>query len=744
MRKSAITFRYHLLVITILFNFNQTLYAQKCKNCSVYTAVNIMFSPDGKMINFPRAVITQSSRISFTVKVPVEYLQAQQKTMQDLLAQTEKNLVDRHAAYLCFFKDRIDSFIKGLHKINEVLKNEFCQLQSIGVDNVKSDYIPVKDWFNNVLNNQFEVKIYNGSSCVQTITLTAAACKSGCVLFESPCKQLSKMLCNGCLPDKLEELDFQFIKHDPLNFTLVNWYNTVTEKLMADGKATTEAIDSVLGTAATETNCNNFQSKDLSAMEFLSTWFRNWFWLTGGDLTLDPFKNLPKSKKEAIQKRIDDYTVEINDLNEKLKFNDSVKAKLKARPHNIYMFSRLVNRGDELKKELTRITKQKTDLEEQLKNAGDNSKNLLEANTVLYLGKLALSRKFLEFKGQEFINVQKQFDASRSYSPVYYSKRELQRVTEIPENESVKILIQNLDAKAGVKLDEKIQDFNDLEEFTKLVGDELGKVDFSSVSSQTFSNLTTFFQSLTRGVAPLTFAADTVTGCGACSEFQKYLAALWGDYQKGIVSFPPEKVVSSAVTINSSPMFKSELLTIKDADAPYRDSINFKQFVDKDTTVINKTSVKVGRLRFIQLGAGVAFNRNPETQTTIDTTGGAFKVSTTDNEVAAIVGFKVYPFRSYNRDNNLLPRYPLRRLSFFGGFEIIHPLKNFFVGGAYDIVPGLAFSYGANFYQATDYAVQNGAIIKISNTYKKSGAYYSVMINPTLLVQVVKLFFTQF
>jgi len=83
----------------------------------------------------------------------------------------------------------------------------------------------------------------------------------------------------------------------------------------------------------------------------------------------------------------------------------------------------------------------------------------------------------------------------------------------------------------------------------------------------------------------------------------------------------------------------------------------------------------------------------------------------------------------------------LRRLNIFGGFDLLHPLDNFYLGGGYDIVPGLSFSIGANFYLQENNKIENNVVTDTYRSYKLSGPYYGITVNPELLVQFVKLFF---
>ncbi|MBO9564055.1 MAG: hypothetical protein J7621_14825, partial [Niastella sp.] len=306
----------------------------------------------------------------------------------------------------------------------------------------------------------------------------------------------------------------------------------------------------------------------------------------------------------------------------------------------------------------------------------------------------------------------------------------------------VHIAIHNIPQAIKVKIDEKSLPFNDQEEFTALVSDLLSKIDFSGLPGANIQNLEAFFASF--GVpggekSILKGASQDQSECQ--TSLQPFVKRFSQSIKRGYITFPPDTSLFEDVAVNG-PLYRTQLDPITAFEAPYRDSITIKAIVKSDSTVdAAKTYVKVGKLRFIQLAAGIAVAKEPISLTKIDTAGNGFKVSTSDNRARAIFGVKIYPFRNYNRDHSIIPRYPLRRLSVMGAFDMLHPLDNFYIGGAYDIVPGLAFSVGANYYLETRHRVENNVIVNTSRSYEKSGAYYSVSVNPVLFVQFVKLFF---
>jgi hypothetical protein len=354
---------------------------------------------------------------------------------------------------------------------------------------------------------------------------------------------------------------------------------------------------------------------------------------------------------------------------------------------------------------------------------------------------MQLSKSFLALNMRS-VNPQKQFDASNNFRPVLLKYFQRRKINEIPENENLYIAVHNIPQNIKLKIEEKALQFNDQEEFTKLVSDQLSKIDFSNLDASTVKNLEDFVSSLgVAGSVESKLKGASITDEDCASGLKPLLKNFSAKIKSGFITFPPDTSLFVEVA-SIGPLYRTQLDPITSFETPYRDSITIKAVYTKDSSApVAKTFVKVGRLSFIQLAAGMAVNKEPVSITKIDTSGNGFRVSSSDNRAKAIFGVKIYPFRNYNRDHGLIPRYPLRRLSVMGAFELLHPLDNFYIGGAYDIVPGLAFSAGVNYYLQTRYQIENNVVTNTSRSYEKSGAYYSVVVNPVLFVQFVKLFF---
>lgn len=333
------------------------------------------------------------------------------------------------------------------------------------------------------------------------------------------------------------------------------------------------------------------------------------------------------------------------------------------------------------------------------------------------------------------IKPQLQYDWNNGYKSTATTKRELHRVTEIPDNETGVIILHNVDSAVNIKFSQNRLSFVDDEEFTQWLSEQLSKIDLTSIPADILINLQKFAES---------FVSSSEIKAGfqnPCKKMYRIYQSLALQYVKGTgVFFYKNSPYSNDTQIKPLFASKSELIKFN-GESPFRDSIVVKRQLDNRDSVITQMHVKVGKLRFIQVSMGIAMTDKPATVTRIDTASGGFRVTSTDNKARAIIGFKIYPFQNYNRDRWLLPRYPLSRFSVLAGFEMLHPLDNFYIGGCYDIVPGLGVSAGANFYLKTSYKIQNNTVTDTYRNYDSRGLYYSVVVNPVIFIKFVKLFF---
>jgi hypothetical protein len=699
----------------------------------------IVFDTSGKMIFFPKTFVTKKTRLIFKVNAPSHILEPWWSLLQNKLnaAQQFYNSPQNRPLYDCFFKAKIDNYDKEITSILALDTTKICDKKQF--ENLKAsfkktphpDLIPIESFLDNII-NQYIVRIYKNGNCIRTVPLTPQmSCGNDCIHFVDETNaagiKIDDLQCSNCDADGFDQLKFELVHYDPLKKTIRDWFT----KKATDLKNNNPNLRRDVAQAINDNKIEDF----LYNKDYLKGWFLNWFWFNGGKIQLDPFEVLTVEGKGKLLKEIGDKQSIIDDAKNEVSLIDSAGKRITVFDE----FGNFMNERSNQKSNLKSAEDIKATDENLLKNKLFNDFNTYN---VSYQGFLKPSASFLRLSARS-VNPQKQFDAFKKFQRVNIGLVQKSKIKEIPENEHVYLAIHNIPKSVNVRIDEKQLNFDDQEEFTKLLNEQLPKFDFSSLTNlkSVQDLLASFASSSGQGAKglegkQLNFVVPFVVPCQV-PKLEDIASAL----KNGFITFPANESLFSQL-VASDPFYKTQLNPLTNFEAPFRDSITIKEIFSKDSSIdAVKTYVKVGKLRLIQIAAGIAFTQQPVSTTTIDTTGGGFKVSSSDNRAAAIFGFKIYPFKNYNRDNGLIPRYPLRRISAFTGFEIIHPLNNFFLGGSYDIVPGLAFSYGGNLYLQTNYTLQNGSVINTARNYKWSGSYYSVAINPTLFVQFVKLFF---
>jgi hypothetical protein len=167
----------------------------------------------------------------------------------------------------------------------------------------------------------------------------------------------------------------------------------------------------------------------------------------------------------------------------------------------------------------------------------------------------------------------------------------------------------------------------------------------------------------------------------------------------------------------------------------------------KDDSLNNvvKTSsfIKVARYHYFQLAAGIAYSPGAGEITSIDTSGGGFKINRDEDKARVLVGVRIYPFGLYNLKNpvGLFREWRwIHRLSIVVGTGIPKPLMNFYTGVGFDVFAGLSLSAGLHFQQRNKYDITNNQITNRRIDYKDH-IFYSVTMDPGLFVKAITSFF---
>lgn len=746
----------HVRFISILFallTFVARAGAQLSK-AEEKTPVNLVFNSRGLLTGFPGNIITKDQTICFTVKTPLRYLQSQAAQFQSRLQMMLDTVRFYKRKYSCYFNNAavfdLTKFLDSATKFNEQLKSFWaCDETGIAIKaspgiagNVLTktqamEHIPVSEFLSNMLEQQFEIQVITQNGEAKTIRLKAdsVSCKDSCVYFKSAtCEKISDLLCTSCGDATADSIRFRLLQTDPYTKTLSDWFDqrrTAVSKF--DLNAITDALRSIAGLSSP----SNFSVGDATSINDLKEKvFPYWFWYTGGKLTIDPFNTMQPDRIKSITRSIEQYDAQIDQLKKMKVFTDSISVKIPATTGNISLFKKVQNTTAKYLHLIDSLSRLKKTAQNLLDNKNSDYPT---TQTIFYLNNVKLI-----LSDRKMTRIQKQFDAARKFGEIGSSKRQLDRTTEVPEDESVYMVVYNIDSSSSIEIHRNRANFDDMEHFTKLLKEQLGSVNISALSIPAAEKFQSFMGSLIPDLTRHGSTRDSLETCYSpvfSNPIYGDIVALARKFKSGeSVMFYAKSFFSDKAP--EKPQYRTEDVRLGTGYAiPYTDTVSIEQTVAGIKTKELLTYINTGRLTTVKLAAGIAFTSHPATTTTIDTSGNGFKITSSDNRAVSIIGFKVYPWQSYNRDKWLLPRYPLRRLNIFGGFDLLHPLDNFFLGGGYDIVPGLSFSIGANFYLQNNYKIENNVVTDTYRNYKLSGPYYSVTINPELFVQFVKLFF---
>jgi len=735
------------IAIPVIVSYGQRTISQKINDVQ-----EIAFDQNGQMRSFPKIYLTDKTKPNFTVKVTDKQMKALIGKMAAHL-DSIRAILERpgvQSAYNCFFegendydtlKTKLDPLIGLLKNMPGCKPNSWKELMAnVSMLNLDS-IVPITTYLQNI-DSTYKVELYQAGVLVKTIPLSlqGKSCEEGCFQFSAAALlELRDLLGKDCVTNPWSEIHFKLVQDDPWNKTIRGWYKKEENEFP---KNNIESItDALITVAATDFRKDPARyAEGIRDLSNLRKWFVRWFWLTKGRLTLDPFNQLTKAERDRATVELKEAELLLLQAKQQAAFLDSARIKTDEKLSKLTDFELVQLKEQKLADEIKVLEKKRDSAKSKL----DDDVNLarLKTITILYEGKFKLSERFKNIRGQ---NPQKQFDAARNYQPIKYRFLQEIKVKEIPEGHKLHILAHNVPGAQGIKIEERAKPFKDEELFTTFVNEQLSSFDFTTIPTGSVEKLQSFAASF-KSSSVIDKGISRPDSSVLCGEIQPVIQELRKTLkrQDSIEVFPLNPEVFKNL-VRSDPKYKSHLLptSIEDGEAVI-DSVFLKKYVAKDTLktiTVAKTSVKVGEMRYFLLAAGLAIHRSPLTVATVDTAGGGLRTTTSGTRSRAIIGFKFYPFKNYNRDHSILPRFPLRRLSVFFGCEMLKPLENLYLGVSYDIVPGLNISVGENYALETRNRIQNNRITDTSKNYTKTGLYYSASINPVLFVQFVKLFF---
>src|ERR1700694_4147993 len=178
--------------------------------------VEIVFNEEGRMIAFPKSVLHLKDVLCFKVLASKTTLQKQKNRLGDYLKKASKEVVKNVDFYNCVNPNlKSDSFNSTL--INRYDALSLCSLTQKDLDSFKSNTLPIYTYVTNLLQKQFELKVYVGSICVEDIYLKPQNnfCTDTCIWFKPDyCYAIKDRVCKTCRFRGIDSLQFQIIRHD--------------------------------------------------------------------------------------------------------------------------------------------------------------------------------------------------------------------------------------------------------------------------------------------------------------------------------------------------------------------------------------------------------------------------------------------------------------------------------------------------------------------------------------------------
>lgn len=170
---------------------------------------------------------------------------------------------------------------------------------------------------------------------------------------------------------------------------------------------------------------------------------------------------------------------------------------------------------------------------------------------------------------------------------------------------------------------------------------------------------------------------------------------------------------------DTAPSYTSVPLSIKIPDKVTSNQVEITRInAKKDTTTLREFDYRAGKLHRFQVSAGLLYtafsNQAQFRQTTVVENEGRIEVKNETQPFTFFVALHTYPFKKglFIQDDKIETKYWLSRIGIVTGLGISkNPLDNFYVGGSYDVVPGLKVNALCRFYRNDDVVIRNDKIV---------------------------------
>lgn len=154
---------------------------------------------------------------------------------------------------------------------------------------------------------------------------------------------------------------------------------------------------------------------------------------------------------------------------------------------------------------------------------------------------------------------------------------------------------------------------------------------------------------------------------------------------------------------------------------------------DSIKTSVAKNEFQIGKKYLFQFSAGIGVTLSDFTYKEATESDGRINVKTNSDKVRLVAGVHVYPWKLFLQDSKFITAAGERfrnRISLFAGLGLPDPLKNYYTGASFDLVPGFRLIVGAHFLRDNRYTISNNKIVEKAAAVKAAGPFLSFNIEP--------------
>lgn len=551
------------------------------------------------------------------------------------------------------------------------------------------------------------------------------------------------------------KLNFTLKSVDPFKALLLNWHNKTERYLdknllcgLKQKLDNDKSLDSAIK-ASEQKSIDTAQKKDINTLYIIyknlvsydNLWskysqicryLREWYWYSGGNFSLNYIDLIHEDEITQIQKELKPLQEEEKRLKAQVSKIESIINCIECRENGLDTLKRMQDSFAVKSAALTEVQNKGKELKSSLEKFLKETNNFKSVSRVLHdvnLPVQAVSRK------QSIIY----HDASVDLEIKRQCKSRLND-NVLPDNYDVYFGLINCNKPEGEFTITEVQEiFNDSAAFTRELSSAIKPLAAAAIALNPYAKGMSLLLDESFGSFG-TKKHEKKEGGGEPDKYSLMLDALaykiWRIklLQKMLEEYCQKPTPKELEEKAADTSYYTYAIKAKKWAAPYTNNYT----INRDGKPIANEQYSIGRQKLIALGAGIFFNTRSARQQTIDTTGNSFNINNSDSRAKFVVGLKIYPWKAFEAEGSIYPRFPLKRLHLFTGFEITKPLENLYGGIGYDIVPGLEISGGVHVYRRDAYSLRNGQVIDKTNTYKASGAYWGVTIDPLVLVEVLK------